>query len=38
MDTHFTYRVPDPCRDRARNGQRVRVPFRNKRFVGLVAL
>ena len=37
MDTLFTYRVPDPWRDRVRVGQRVRVSFRKKRLVGLVA-
>ncbi len=37
MDTLFTYRVPDPWRDRVRVGQRVRVSFRNKKLVGLVA-
>ena len=37
MDTLFTYRVPDPWRNRVRIGQRVRVPFRKKHLVGLVA-
>src|SRR5262245_20428305 len=37
MDRLFTYRVPEGLRDRVRVGSRVRVRFRGRALVGLVA-